>query len=111
MIFQTMVHRFVDLGQRFVDFQAGQLEGGLPFSLQNGPDGCCISCQNLVFSNLLLARGGSCLVLTRFLFDLERLLCYLTLNLADATPPFFSSLARELSFLRIGLCTALRKCK
>lgn len=33
MIFQTVVHRFVDLGQRFVDFQARQFEGGLPFSL------------------------------------------------------------------------------
>lgn len=103
MIFQTVTHRFVDVGQRFVDFQARQFEGGLPFSLQNGPDGSCIPFQDAVFSNLLLAWGGNSLVLTLFLLNLGRLLFYLTLNLADATPPFFSSLARELSSSRIGL--------
>ena len=111
MIFQTTVDRFVDLVQRFVDFQTRQLEGGLPFRLQDRPDGGCIPCQDPIFSKLLLVRADSRLVLTRFLFDLESLLCYLLLNLADATPPFFSSLAKELSSLRMGLCTALRKCK
>ena len=103
MIFQTVTHRCVDLGQRFVDFQARQFEGRLPFSLQNGPDGGCIPFQDAVFPNLLLAWGGNTLVLTLFLLNLGGLLFYLTLNLADATPPFFSSLARELSSSRIGL--------
>lgn len=103
MILQTVIHRFIDLSQRFVDFQARQFEGDLPFSLQDRPDGGCIPVQNTVFSNLLLVWGGNSLVLTLFLLNLGSLSFYLTLNLADATPPFFSSLARELSSSRIGL--------
>ncbi len=103
MICQAVIQRFVDPSQRFVDFQARQFEGGLPFSLQNGSNGSCISFQNAVFSHLRLAWGGDSLVLTLFLLSLGRLLVYLALNLADATPPFFSSLARELSSSRMGL--------
>jgi len=110
MTFQTVIHRCVDLGQRFVDFQARQFEGCLPFSLQHRPDGGGIAFQDTVFANLRRAGGGNRRVLTLFLLNLGRLSCYLPLDLADATPPFFSSLARELSASRSGLCTALRKC-
>ena len=111
MLLQTILHRCGDLSQRFVDFQARQFEGSLTFSLQHRPDGGGIPCQDAVFSYLLRAAGGNSLVLTLFLRNLGRLLCYLPLDLADATPPFFSSLAKELSASRMGLCTALRKCK
>lgn len=88
MVLQTATHRIVNLLQRFVDFQTGQLERCLPFGLQNRPDGSCIAFQCLLLSLLLLGLGIQ--------------LFYLTLDLADATSPFFSSLARELSSSRMG---------
>ncbi len=103
MILQTIVYGFVDQRQRFVDFQAGQFEGCLPFNLQNRPDGGRISGQNTMFSNLLLVRRGDSLVPMLFFPNLGIPLFYPTLNLTDATAFFFSFLARELSFSRVGL--------
>lgn len=88
MILQTATRRTINLSQRFVDFQTGQFEGGLSFGLQDGPDSGCVAIQGLLVPNLL--------------FGLRVQLLYLTLNLTDAAPPFFSSLAMELSSLWMG---------
>jgi len=95
MVLQTAGHQSINPGQGLVDLQTSQPKGRLAFQLQNRSDGSRVAHQGFLVALFLLSCGREFL--------------YSALDGTDTTPPFFSSLLRELSSSHTGFWTALRK--